>query len=103
MASLDEVREDYCDENLPVFLLLGLVSALRRLEPLLPPPGTPPPCPEPAAGGPPGKERLVYLALGLVAFRGHLLSAIAPVLDDRPGTRAETPASARPGLRELLR
>jgi hypothetical protein len=102
MASLDEVREDYCDENLPVFLLLGLVSALRRLEPLLPPPGPPPACPAPAAGGPPGRERLLYLALGLVAFRGHLLSAMAPAAP-RDTAREETPAAPLPGLRELLR
>jgi len=38
MAGLDGAREDYADENLPVFLLLGLVSALRRLEPLEPTP-----------------------------------------------------------------
>ncbi|MCY1020332.1 hypothetical protein [Pyxidicoccus sp. MSG2] len=109
MASLDEVRDDYCDENLPVLLLLGLVSALRRLDPLLPPPGAPPERPEPEVGRDVHEERFLYLVLGLIAFRGHLRSALTPICDAGPraastgAVRAEVPAAPVPRLRELLR
>ena len=68
MASLDDVRDDYTDENLPVFLLLGLVSSLQRLEPLLPA------CPAPSASPPstaPGPSRFLCLVLGLIALIGE--------------------------------
>ncbi|WP_164009297.1 hypothetical protein [Pyxidicoccus trucidator] len=139
MASLDEVHDDYADENLPVLLLLGLVSALRRLEPLLPPPeplhappepaattphappeprsaspGPRPVSPEPAADAAaqvhPGSARFVYLVLGIIAFRGHLLSAFPrpreAATSDAPRAasgRAEPSATPMPGPRELLR
>jgi hypothetical protein len=101
MASLDEVRDDYCDENLPVLLLLGLVSALRRLDPLLPPPGAPPACPEPEVGRDVDvrEGRFLYLVLGLIAFRGHLHSVLTPIRDAGPraaprvAPHAEAPAA----------
>ncbi len=103
MASLDEARDDYADENLPVLLLLGLVSALRRLEPLLPEPEPLSAWAEPWCA--PGSGRFLYLVLGLAAFRGHLLAALPPPhepgatdVSSGAGTRSETPA-----LRELLR
>ena len=107
MASLDDVRDDYADENLPVFLLLGLVSALRRLEPLLPPVEEPPPVsPGHAYGTVPGSGRFLYLVLGLVAFRHQLLATLPPpraaaVPGDAP--RGTPPGTGGPSLRELLR
>jgi hypothetical protein len=109
MASLDEFRDDYCDENLPVLLLLGLVSALRRMDALLPPPGAPPECPGPEGGRDIREGRFLYLVLGLIAFRGHLRDALTPMGATGPwsapadASRAETPAAPWPGLRELLR
>ena len=82
MNRLDDAREDYADENLPVFLLLGLVSALQRLEPLLPPTEAPcvateaSECPTGEAS-PPGSARFLCLVLGLIAFRRHLLATLA--------------------------
>jgi hypothetical protein len=106
MASLDDVRDDYADENLPVFLLLGLVSALRRLEPLLPPVDEPPPgSPGPAHTPAPGSGRFVYLVLGLVAFRRNLVASLPPPCEAAAsgGPATEEPAPGLPSLRELLR
>lgn len=106
MASLDDVRDDYADENLPVFLLLGLVSALRRLEPLLPPVEEPPPgAPGHAHATAPGSGRLLYLVLGLVAFRRSLMASLPPPCEAAAsgGPAGEEPAPGLPSLRELLR
>ncbi|QSQ23448.1 hypothetical protein JY651_00215 [Pyxidicoccus parkwayensis] len=106
MASLDDIREDYCDENLPVLLLLGLVSGLRRLDALLPAPGPVSEGPAPAREGPSGGERLPYLVLGLIALRERLLSALVPIRAEDParphGAHSGT-SHAEVGLRELLR
>lgn len=117
MASQDDARHDYADENLPVFLLLGLVSALRRLEPLLPQveplPAAPPPAASTVPPGPPGTGRLLHLVLGLIAFRQHLRAMLTPLQEPPtvsglrdPGSGASRPAGEAPrppSLRELLR
>ncbi len=102
MASLDDVRDDYADENLPVFLLLGLVSALRRLEPLLPPVEEPP---LDAHATEPGSGRFLYLVLGLIAFRRALEAHLPPPCEAAAsgGPAGEEPAPGLPSLRELLR
>ncbi|MFP2929918.1 hypothetical protein ACLESO_32935 [Pyxidicoccus sp. 3LG] len=81
MASLDEVRDDYTDENLPVLLLLGLVSSLQRMEPLLPPRPEPTESPPSAAapGTEPGPSRFLCLVLGLIAFRDRVMSTLMPL------------------------
>ncbi len=105
MGILDSQRDDFATENLPAYLLLGLVSALRRLDPLLP---APPPegTESPAKEGPPlapGAERLHLLVLGLVSFRRQLLGH----LPSPPEPEAVPPAHAEPSPlpppRELLR
>lgn len=124
MASLDDAREDYADENPPVFLLLGLVSALQRLEPLLPPVEAPCASTEAPGSSTPeatsGAARFLYLVLGLIAFRRHLLATLAAATPDTPrdastgtpllGVRpaaapdgSQKPTPRPPSLRELLR
>jgi hypothetical protein len=106
MASLDDVRDDYADENLPVFLLLGLVSALRRLEPLLPPEEKPPlDAPGHAHAPAPGSGRFLYLVLGLIAFRRDLEAHLPPPCEAAAsgGSAGEEPTAGLPSLRELLR
>lgn len=96
MPGINDVREGYADENPPVLLLLGLVSALRRLEPLLPPE----PLPAAPAEGP-GSGRFLCLVLGLIAFRQHLMATLA--LPPEPQDAPQPGDAGGPSLRELLR
>ncbi|XXX77465.1 hypothetical protein WMF30_01650 [Sorangium sp. So ce134] len=124
MALLDSLRDASADRNVPLHLLLGLVSLARRLDPLLDAPDAPEPPPgtaaSPGAASPGGTaadargDALIYLLLGAISVRRTLLAELAPLRDARreearraearrEDRRAPDPAAAGRGLRSLLR
>ncbi|WP_437968045.1 hypothetical protein WMF04_01530 [Sorangium sp. So ce260] len=128
MALLDSLRDASTEGNVPLHLLLGLVSLARRLDPLVGAPGSPEPpgaprSPEPprAPEPPPSAaatgsattgargDALIHLLLGVISLRRTLLAELAPLREARPAEAqpqsrgAPDPAAARRGLRSLLR
>jgi|HubBroStandDraft_6_1064221.scaffolds.fasta_scaffold889275_1 hypothetical protein len=95
MPLLDSTRDEFTERNVPLHLLLGLVSLGRRLDGLL------------ARRRPEvqdeGREHpLVYLILGLLSVRRTLLAELGPLLAaHRP--RVPSPPQPPPPLRDLLR
>lgn len=98
MSRIDELRDD--DAELPLYLALGVLSALQHLDPWLP--ASAPAAPTQPPPGPldPASERLLYLALGLVSFRQELTAALTSLL---PPPSSEAAAGPAPTPRELLR
>lgn len=111
MALLDSLRDASADRNVPLHLLLGLVSLARRLDPLLGAPGSPgPPEPPPSAPAPDARgDALIYLLLGVISLRRTLLAELDPLREARPAEAqredrgAPDLAAAGRGLRSLLR
>ncbi|WP_129572676.1 MULTISPECIES: hypothetical protein [Sorangium] len=110
MALLDSVRDASAEGNVPLHLLLGLVSFARRLDRLLGAPGTPAPQPGSVAGTPAPQPGSVAGAPapqpGSVAGTpapqpGSVAGAPAPPPAPQPGSVVGTPApqpgSVEPG------
>jgi hypothetical protein len=108
---LDSVRDEFADGNVPLHLVLGLISLARRLDASLPAP------PEvraevdaaPSPPAPPApSEAFLYLVLGLVSLRRTLARELDPIRAAHEARRAGSSAS-RPSpapnlrLRDLLR
>lgn len=114
MALLDSVQEAFADRNVPLHLLLGMISIGRRLDRYLPdrPERQSPPRPErgdeprPAAARAPRRpepgEQLLYSILGVISIRRVLMAELEAV---RAGRAAPGPPPAPPVLRgrRLLR
>lgn len=105
MALLEELRGEFTEHDVFLHLLLGLVSASRRLEQVLPrePLGVPA---ETSPQASETEERRVLLLLGLLSVRRTLLGTLEPLR--RPGRSASSEEAsgqraAPPSLRELLR
>jgi hypothetical protein len=97
MPLLDSARDEFTERNVPLCLLLGLVSLGRRLDGVV------------AKRGPGGEEHagehpLVYLILGLVSLRTKLAAELDPLLSaHRRRVAAPAPDSASAPIRNLLR
>jgi hypothetical protein len=105
MPLLDSTRDEFTERNVPLHLLLGLMSLARRLDGLL---ARRRPAVEDARlgyPGPPPQHPLVYLILGLVSVRRTLLAELDPLLAAHRQRDRDTPAprSPPPPLRDLLR
>ncbi|WP_437610056.1 hypothetical protein WMF20_01525 [Sorangium sp. So ce834] len=99
MALLDSVRDASAEGNVPLHLLLGLVSFARRLDRLLGAPGAPAPQPGSVAGAPAPQPGSVA---GTPAPQpGSVAGAPAPPPAPQPGSVVGTPApqpgSVEPG------
>lgn len=101
MALIDSVREGYAEHNVPLHLLLGLISLSRRMDVYLPPP----PAGAPPVSEAPGGDPVLHALLGLISLRRTLLSAVEPIrqaheaAQARPGPLAPAPPPARDLLR----
>jgi hypothetical protein len=98
MPLLDSTRDEFAERNVPLCLLLGLVSLGRRLDGLLAKRGAP----WQERQEPAGEHPLVFLILGLVSLRTKLAAELDPLLSTRR-PRVVSPAPASPLIRDLLR
>ena len=95
MSRLHSTRGRFAEQNPPLQLLLGLLSATGRVAHLLPAPA---PDTE-ASSAPP--DPLVALLLGVVSFRRTLLRVLGSARSEHAAREESTPS---PGsLRDLLR
>lgn len=119
MALVDSLREGYVEHNVPLHLLLGLISLARRMDAHLPPSpegapaahaaGEAPPLAQPVPETP-GGDPLLHVLLGLISLRRTLLSELEPLREAheaaqaRPGPEAPGPdAQVALPARDLLR
>lgn len=119
MALLDSIGDEFAEHNVPLHLLLGLISLARRMDPHLPaPPAAEPAPPAPSEAPPPapeaaGADPLVHLALGLISLRRTLLADLEPLraahaqaCRERGAAGPEAPEPGAPAAlraRDLLR
>ena len=95
MAPLHSARGAFGEQNLPLQLLLGLLSGTERVARLLPADASDA---APAAQSP---DRFTALLLGMVSFRRSLLVVLESARAERAAPDA---AASAPGpLRDLLR
>lgn len=95
MSRLHSTRGDFGEQNPPLQLLLGLLSATERLTQLLPSPQAD------TAEASAAPDPIVAALLGVVAFRSRLLAVLEPARTEcHP---RETSAPAAETLRDLLR
>jgi hypothetical protein len=100
MPRLDSTRDAFADRNVPLALLLGLVSLAHRLGGVATARRSSPP------PGPDAREHpLLYLVLGLVSLRRTLLAELEPLREAREVRDHSVPARRppEPPLRDLLR
>jgi hypothetical protein len=91
---LDERPDEFDTRNLFFGGLLGLLSALDRLDTIL--------TAEPSEGAPvPEDDPVLMCALGLVAFRLRLRQHLQKL--EHPDEAPPAPKAPRPPLRDLLR
>lgn len=109
MPLLDSVRDEFAEHNVPLHLLLGLISFARRMDAHLPgSPGEGPPAPQapPAAAEAPRGDPFLHLLLGLVSLRRTLLSELEPLREAHEVARArrggEAPGGEAPGARTTV-
>ncbi len=119
MTLLDSVRDEFAEHNVPLHLLLGLLSLARRMDAHLPSSPAGPPAPLMAREAPPpepdaaGADPLLHLLLGLISLRRTLLSELEPLRAaheqarrDREAPGLGSPAPGAPAslhARDLLR
>jgi hypothetical protein len=105
MALVEGLRGEFADHDVYLHLLLGLVSASRRLERLLPDVPPSPPA-EPQAALSADEEGRVLALLGLISVRRTLMGMLearsaqsgasrAPEVDTAPAAPGETLALLR--------
>lgn len=95
MSRLHSTQDRFAEQNPPLQLLLGLLSATGRVERMLPTPtaGDASPTEEP--------DRFVALLLGVVAFRRGLLALLESACAEPSAPEVPAPGSGAP--RNLLR
>jgi hypothetical protein len=128
VALLDSIRDEFTDRNVPMHLLLGMLSLTRRLDAVLGPRDAPMDRREPSPRDdasclhvdaepmgkmqgetPPRGDAFLHLLLGLISLRRTLRDELDPIraaprgaaLQHERGTPGPVPPAQ--GLRDLLR